>query len=145
MTATASTRVESRGNETPSLPARSGQLDSSDSGDKLVQNLIASFNRQSGKSPEKSLASRAASIFSAQQIGHPAWSSRKWIPLTIAACVGILVVLGVVAYRSPARNVGINVSKAGELSNASAYQQAKDVAPNGEAAGTLQALGGQRN
>ena len=83
-------------------------------GDKLVQNLIASFSKRdiSHASP---LKASFANLFASRQNTSSGWNSRRWIALIVAACAVAIVVLSIVAYRSPARNVGINVSKAGQL------------------------------
>ncbi len=85
------------------------------SGEHLVQNLIESFNKRQSASPEKSWSGQFSNIFAPGQTGFAAWDSRRWVALTVAACLGIIVVLGIVAHRSPAGNAGINVSKVGQL------------------------------
>ena len=85
-------------------------------GDRMVQNLIDSFAKRDHKPDEKPLNTSAPGYFSSVREFASDWKSHKWIALT--AAVAALLVLGVVAYRSPARNVGINVSKVGQLPSA---------------------------
>ncbi len=98
-------------------------------GDRLVQNLIDSFGRRSSL-PARSIAQALANLFSAHPKGFSTWTSRRWMALTAAVCLVVLLVLGVVAYRSPARNVGINVSKVGQLPRAETETNASDSAAN---------------
>jgi hypothetical protein len=108
------------------------ERDSDRSGDKLVQNLIASFNKQKRGSSERHLNASPASLFAARQISFSEWNSGKWIALILAACLALILVLGVVAYRSPARNVGISVSKVGQLPDTGSTMQAiPDAEHNG--------------
>jgi PilZ domain len=89
--------------------------DSDRNGDKLVQSLIESFSKQKSDSSGRLLNAPLANLFASKRISFAQWNSRRWIALIVAACLALIVVLGVVAYRSPARNVGISVSKAGVL------------------------------
>jgi hypothetical protein len=93
---------------------RSRDLD----GERLVQNLIDSFSKRHNKPSEETSKPQPANIFSLGQAAFSAWSSRGWMVLTAAVCLAVVIVLGVLAYRSPAHNVEkINVSKVGRLPN----------------------------
>jgi PilZ domain len=94
------------------------ERDSDRNGDKLVQSLIESFSKQKSDSSGRLLNAPPANLFASKQISFSQWNSRRWIALIVAACLALILVLGVVAYRSPARNVGINVSKVGQLPDA---------------------------
>ncbi|MEQ1473489.1 MAG: PilZ domain-containing protein [Candidatus Acidiferrum sp.] len=98
--------------------------ESGSSGDQLVQNLIESFSKRQTGSYASPLKTSLTDMFASKEFSLSRWNSRSWVALIVAACLAVFVVLGVLAYRSPARNVGINVSKVGQLPEASAGAEA---------------------
>jgi PilZ domain len=81
--------------------------------DRLVQNLLDSFSQSASSSRAIEIKPHVPVMFSASQ-GISSGGGRRWVTLTIAAGLLLLLALAFIAYRSPAGNAeGINVSKVG--------------------------------
>ena len=101
--------------------------------DRLVQSLLDSFNTPVKEPPERKPKVTFDNIFSARQDFLSHQRLRKWIAVAAAACLAVLLALGVAAHRSPERNEGtVSVSKAGRRPNTeSEGAQLKDGENNG--------------
>lgn len=88
--------------------------------DRIVQNLLESFSQPTKNAPhDAAIKPGSPGMFSSGPSVSPE-GGRRWMALTIAAGAALILVLGVLAYRSPAHNAGtISVSKIGLPPNSS--------------------------
>jgi hypothetical protein len=113
--ATASVRKEEASGDAELRPESEAQADQQDGrGERLVQNLLDSFNK-----PQKKPSFKFGNIILEKQDFLSRQRIRRLLGVAAAAGLAVLLALGVAARRSPERNTGtISVSKVGQRPNA---------------------------